>query len=65
MTTNGSKKYVFLQMKDFNAIMIKLHGELYQNGITDDVQPYAESGPRFTKGRKSYDFRPILLPLSD
>ena len=50
-------------MKDFNAIMIKLHGELYQNGITDDVQPYAESSPRFTKGRKSYDFRPILLPF--
>ena len=32
-------------MKDFNAIMIKLHGKPYQSGITDDFQPYAEFDP--------------------
>ena len=32
-------------MKDFNAIIIQLHGELYQSGIIDDVQPYAEFDP--------------------
>ena len=38
-------KYVFRRMKDFNAVIIKLHGELYQSGITDDVHPDAESDP--------------------
>ena len=45
VTTNGDKKYVFRRMKDFNAVMIKLHGELYQSGITDDVHPDTESDP--------------------
>jgi len=45
VTTNGDKKYVFRRMKDFNAVMIKLHGELYQSGITDDVHPDADSDP--------------------
>jgi hypothetical protein len=39
VTTNGDKKYVFRRMIDFNAVMIKLHGGLYQSGITDDVHP--------------------------
>ena len=43
-TTNGDKKYVFRRMKDFNAVMINLHGELYQSGITD-VHSDAESDP--------------------
>ena len=45
VTTNGDKKYVFRRMKDFNAVMINLHVELYQSGITDDVHSDAESDP--------------------
>ena len=29
VTTNDDEKYVFRRMKDFNAKMIKIHGELY------------------------------------
>ena len=32
-------------MKDFTAVMIKLRGELYQSGITDNVHPGAGSDP--------------------